>query len=60
MMYSALIISTWPVNWYIVRPQFAPREDDFRRIIFKINDIIYTKWDDEFKAAWMWEKLKND
>jgi len=45
-------------------PNTIPRPDDFKRVYFKINDVTYFEWSDEFaklaEADRMWRKLQYD
>ena len=46
--------SEWPDrDWF-------PGHGIFKHLVFKINGLIYEEWDEEFKAALVWEKLQND
>ena len=50
-------------NWVVVM-HTTPRPEDFKRVYFKINDVVYFEWSDEFAVAanqaLMWKKLKDD
>jgi hypothetical protein len=46
--------------WHTARPEMKLRPDYFESVYFRIGDTIYCYWSDEFEAAIMWEKLKND
>lgn len=48
-----------PAGWYeLTEKGFVPREDDFKRLIFKINGLEYSTWSDKFQHAWLIHKLK--
>lgn len=49
----------WEPTWFHIPEYTNPSEEDFARLIFKINDIIYTEWNEEFQKALTWAKLND-
>ena len=50
-------------RWFKITPPEVPVPADFEFVVYRINGVTYSEWNDEFIAAFqkerMWNTLKN-
>lgn len=62
ILYQLSEPSKFPQLWYPFMARNAEylAANSFNRYNIKINDVVYTEWNDEFKKAFLWSQLQND